>query len=254
MTILAVSAQSPAVIRVAAEAILILHISAASVALLSGAAALSFRKGDGLHRLSGNVFFVSMLIMAAVGATVAPFLPQPQWGTSLAGLMTFYLVATSWVTVRRKEGCVGRFETGAFFAVLGIAIAEVTFGVRAAHSSNGWLYGAPMQAYFVFGSLAALAAGLDLNVILRRGLSGAHRIARHLWRMCTALLIASFSFFLGQPQVFPAFIRNSSLLYVPEIVVLCLLVFWLARVLFTRAFKSTAELRVIEKTGRPVEV
>jgi predicted membrane protein DUF2306 len=254
MTILAVSAQSPALIRGAAEAILIVHVGAAAIALLSGAAALSFRKGERPHRIAGNVFFVSMLLMAGIGASVSPFLPQPQWGSTLAGVLTCYLVATSWVTVRRKEGCVGRFETGALFVVVGVAIAEVTLGLRAAHSSNGFLYGAPMQAYFVFGSLAALAAGLDLNAILRRGLSGAHRIARHLWRMCTALLIAAFSFFLGQQQVFPASIRGSSLLFVPEIVVLCLLIFWLARVLFTRAFKDTAEFGVTEKTGHPVEI
>jgi hypothetical protein len=51
--------------------------------------------------------------------------------------------------------------------------------------------------------------------------------------MCVALLIAAFSFFLGQPQVFPASVRGSALLYIPEIAVLGLMIFWLVRVRFT---------------------
>jgi hypothetical protein len=53
-----------------------------------------------------------------------------------------------------------------------------------------------------------------------------------------ALLIASFSFFLGQPPVFPASVRGSAILFVPEIAVLGVLIFWLVRVRFTRRFKA----------------
>jgi hypothetical protein len=67
-------------------------------------------------------------------------------------------------------------------------------------------------------------------MIARGGVSGAGRIARHLWRMCTALLIADFSFFLGQQQFFPALLRGSPVLLVPELVVLVLMIFWLIRV------------------------
>lgn len=42
------------------------HISMALLGLVSGAAAMTFRKGSPLHRQSGNVFFVSMLIMSSI--------------------------------------------------------------------------------------------------------------------------------------------------------------------------------------------
>ena len=51
--------------------LVVLHICMGSLALLSGAAALSFRKGERLHRGFGNVFFVSMLGMSASGAFLA---------------------------------------------------------------------------------------------------------------------------------------------------------------------------------------
>jgi hypothetical protein len=79
---------------------------------------------------------------------------------------------------------------------------------------------------------------LDLRMILRGGVFGAQRIARHLWRMCVALLITAASFFLGQQQVFPAPLRGSPFPFVPEITVLGLLIFWLVRVRCTNWFKT----------------
>ena len=228
--ILQVSPESSWLVRAAAALVLNLHIGAAGVGLLSGAAALLVRKGARLHRLAGNVFFVSMLVMAGVGACVAPFLPQR--GSVLGGTFTFYLVATGWMTVRRKAGGSGRFEIGALLFAVGIAVAGVALGLLAARSPGGKLDGIPAPPHFVFAGLAALAATLDLRLVLVGGIAGAARIARHLWRMCLALLIAAFSFFLGQPLVFPAWLRGSAILFVPEIWVLGMLLYWLVRVRF----------------------
>ena len=47
--------------------IVLLHVSGGVIGLVSGAVALSFRKGSRAHRVAGNVFFISMLIAAAAG-------------------------------------------------------------------------------------------------------------------------------------------------------------------------------------------
>jgi hypothetical protein len=73
--------------------------------------------------------------------------------------------------------------------------------------------------------------------MMARGLQGARRIARHLWRMCFALFIAAGSFFLGQAQVFPEPIRKSGLLPIPVLLVLLLMFFWLVRVRFTQRYR-----------------
>jgi hypothetical protein len=108
----------------------------------------------------------------------------------IGGAFTFYLVATAWMTVRRKAGTVGMFEVGSILFALTIAMASVTFGIQASNSPSGMLDGTPSVPYFVFSTIAALAAALDLRMVLRRGIVGVHRITRHLWRMCIALLIA----------------------------------------------------------------
>jgi uncharacterized membrane protein len=238
--ILQVSAESSWLVRSAAALVLAVHIGAAGIALLSGTAALFFRKGQRLHRIAGNVFFVSMLTMCAIGGCVAPFLPQPQWSSVFVAVLTSYLVATSWVTIRRKEGKIGAFEIGAFLVALSVFVACFTFGLLAANSPRTSGADPASAAYFVFGSIAALAAALDLRLILRHGVLGAQRITRHVWRMCVALLIAAFSFFVGQQQVFPASVRGSPLLVAPEIAILGVMIFWLVRVRFSVRFNRAA--------------
>jgi hypothetical protein len=174
--------------------------------------------------------------MGASGGCVAPFLPQPQWASAFVAALTSYLVVTSWVTIRRKDGGIGPFEIGAFVVALSIFVACFTSGLVAANNRNPSPSDPPVAAYFVFGTIAALGAALDLRLILRRGVLGTQRVTRHLWRMCVALLIASSSFFLGQQQVFPASVRGSPLLFAPEIAILAAMIFWLVRVRFSVRF------------------
>jgi hypothetical protein len=162
---------------------------------------------------------------------------------------TFYLVATAWATVRRKAGTVGIFEIGSTLFALAIAAAGVTFGIEASNSPSGILDGTPSAPYFVFSTISGLAAALDLRMVLRRGIVGAHRIVRHLWRMCVALLITAISFFLGQSQIFPAFVRDSSVLYVPEVAVLVLLIFWMLRVSISNRYKQVTVLVGLPRTS-----
>ena len=239
--ILQVSPESSALVHGAAATLLYLHIGGGIVGLLSGAAALAFRKGSRPHRVAGNVFFVSMLIMAAIGAGVSPFLHKPL--DSIMGVFTFYLVATAWVTIRRKAGSVGRFEIGALVVALGAFAAAATFAVQATNSPKGLLGGYPPAAYYILAAIVALAAVSDLRVIRSGGVSGARRIARHLGRMCLALFIAAGSLFLGQQQVFPASMRGTGVLYLPVLLVIIVAIFWTCRVRFTRAYGQAANDR-----------
>jgi hypothetical protein len=142
------------------------------------------------------------------------------------GILTFYLVATAWMTVRRKDKPTDPFDYGAFLVAFGAAAALLVFGVQVAHTPNA-------VPYFVFASFAAFAATLDLKVIMQGGVSGAARIARHLWRMCFALFFAASFFFLGQQKVMPAILHGSPILFVLAFAPLALMIFWLLRVQLT---------------------
>jgi hypothetical protein len=77
-------------------------------------------------------------------------------------------------------------------------------------------------------------------MIPRGGISGARRIARHLWRMCLALFSAAGSFFIGQQKVMPAFMHGSPILLALGISPLFVMVFWLIRVRLTNWSKPNA--------------
>lgn len=234
MNRLHVPAGSPWWLFVAAELLLYLHIAGGSVGIVSGAVALLARKGEQVHRMAGKLFFFSMLIMATIGAGASPFLPVPQMANVAAGTLTLYLVASSWVTIRRKDNSIGRFEKGGLAVALAVTAAGVVFILLAGNSPTGTIGNTPPQAFYVFVLVGAIAVAGDLRMILRGGISGPARIARHLWRMCAALFIASGSFFLGQQKVMPTFMQGSPWLFVPVIAPLLLMVFWLIRIRFTR--------------------
>src|SRR5579871_6097850 len=81
--------------------ILIVHICAGTLGLLSGTAALSFRKGSRWHVLAGKVFVASMLAMAVGAVYLAVVRHQPN--NIGGGIFTFYLILTAWLTARRRD-------------------------------------------------------------------------------------------------------------------------------------------------------
>ena len=88
--------------------------------------------------------------------------------------------------------------------------------------------------------MALLFAAGDVRMLARGGVSDAQRIARHLVRMCFALFIATGSLFLARPHLFPALLRKTHILFLLGILPLILMVFWLFRVLFTKAYEKTS--------------
>jgi len=214
------------------------------VGVVSGFVAAFLRKGSRRHGLAGKVFAVSMLTLGASGACLALMKSDP--GTALGGIFTLYFVATAWMTVRRKTGELGLFDWGALAVVLAIAAIEVTFGVEALRSPRGLKYGYPAALYFTFGTLALLSATGDVRMLVRGGISGTPRIARHLWRMCYAWFVASGSIFLARPHLFPAFMRKTGMLVFLSFFPLLLMIFWLIRVRFANAYTKKSVASVAE--------
>jgi hypothetical protein len=238
--ILEVSPDSSLLVRGAAATILYMHIAGGMLGIVAGAAALSMPKGGRPHRIVGNVFFVSMMIMAAIGAVVSPFLPKPDWVNVVAGAFTFYLVATAWMTVKRTS--IGSPEKIAFVWAVVTATSGIAIGTLGKEYTH--LFGdGPFLAALIFGSIAALAAIGDFKLIRQNGISGRPRVSRHLWRMCLAFWIAVGSLFGGQPQLFPEAVQESGMLFVPVLAALIAMIGWMLRVRFARRWQAAAYSR-----------
>ena len=213
-----------------------IHVTAGILGVLSGAAALSFRKGGPRHALAGKIFVAAMLVLATSAVYLA--IVKHQTGNVLGGTFTFYLIATAWATAWRREGQTGIFDWGAMLIPSVVGIGLVTLGLQVVYGYATPARGVPVPMYFFMGTVMLLSAVGDLRMLLRGGVFGNQRIVRHLWRMCFGLFIATGSFFLGQQQVFPAWLRGSPLLFLPALLPLALMIFWLLRVWVSSAWRK----------------
>ena len=217
----------------------VLHVGGGTLALVSGTVAAIARKGGPLHRAAGTVFFLSMLVMAIFAAYLAVVVPDQLVNVFIATFTT-YLIATAWLTVRRKEGTVGLAEKIA----LGVAvILSAPFAILAFQLATGLppLFGSAVPfegpvliAIYVFTGVISLAAIADAKVVFAGGISGAPRIARHLWRMCLGLTLATGSAFTnGLARFLPGPYHVPLAFFLPQFLPLGLLIFWMIRVRFT---------------------
>ena len=216
--------------------ILLLHIASGTLGMLSGFVTVFLRKGSRRHGLAGNVFVVSMMSLGATGVYMATLKHQP--GNILGGTFTFYLVTTAWLTARRRDARTNLLDWVALLVVLGVAAFELAYGLEAAISPTGLKYDYPPGPYFFIGSIAVLATVGDIRMLVRGGIAGTQRLARHLWRMCFALFIAAASIFLARPQLFPAVLQRTGVLVFLSVLPLLLLILWLFRVHFAKAYKA----------------
>jgi hypothetical protein len=229
--------------------ILIVHICAGSLGLVSGTAAMTFRKGSPRHMLAGKIFVASMLTMGAFAVYLAITRHQPN--NVGGGILTVYLIGTAWLTARRRDAETSRFDWVVLLIPLALGILTWMIGIKVVRSGASSQDGVPVGMTFFMGSVMLLAAAGDVRMLLRGGVTGAKRIARHLWRMCFGLFIAAGSFFMGPSnrplrllstvgvgKYLPPALFSTNLYLILTVLPLILLVFWVVRVRFTNAYRK----------------
>jgi uncharacterized membrane protein len=232
--------------------IVMAHIFAGTVGLLSGTAAMFFRKGYPRHVLAGRIFVASMLTMAVLAVYLAIVKHQPS--NISGGILTFYLIGTAWLTARRGDGETSRFDWVVLLIPLALGTLTWMNGLKIVRSGASSQDGVPVGMTFFMGSVMLLAGAGDVRMLLRGGLFGTKRIARHLWRMCFGLFIAAGSFFLGPSnrplrllsavglgQHLPPALFSTTLYLILSVLPLIMLVFWLVRVRFKNAYQRSSK-------------
>ena len=233
--------------------ILSAHIFAGTLGLLSGTAAMSFRKGSPRHVLAGKIFVASMLTMGVLAVYLA--IVRHQTNNIGGGIVTVYLIWTGWLTARRRDGETSRFDWVVLLIPLTLGVLTWMNGLNVVRSGASSQDGVPVGMTFFMGSVMLLAAAGDIRMLLRSGVGGVKRIARHLWRMCFGLFIAAGSFFLGPSNrplrllstvgigqhLSPVLFSTPSYLIL-TILPLLMLIFWLVRVRFTNAYSGSIQL------------
>ena len=224
-----------------------IHIIAGSIAIVAGFISVFSVKGLKLHRKSGIVFVYSMIVLSLTGAVIAVIKEQPP--SIVGGLLAFYLVITALLTVRARDQSLHLIDAAAAVLAIAIGLFSIKLGLDGLKSGGGNMSGVPSAMLFLFATVALLGALGDIRVMIAGGPRGAARIARHLWRMCFALFIASGSFFLGQAKVIPKPIRIFPLLAIPALLPLVLMLYWLVRVRLTKWYRRRADSFALTLVG-----
>lgn len=212
-----------------------IHIAAGLVSVAAGLLSLGVAKGSPLHRRSGMVFSIAMMTMTASAVIMALFF-VPNRGNAVGGTLTFYLVATGLLTVVRSVEDSRRILR----ALMALALAAsgyafvIGLGILAGDRMR-WM-AIPL---LLFGTVGTLAATADARLLRAGTITGAARLKRHLWRMSTALWVATASLFLGQARILPEPLRHAGgLRAIPVIWVLVMMIYWLARLRSGRSLRA----------------
>jgi len=228
------------------KSVYFIHVGGGFAGLVSGTVALLAAKGRPLHRMAGNVFFVSMLLMAAFAILLAVVIPH-QLVNVFIGTFALYLVGTAWLTVRRSEGAIGVPEKIALLisiclcAPFVILAFQLTAGLPPLVTSAIPFKGPVLIAVYSFTAVLLIAAIADAKVVMAGGISGAPRIARHLWRMCLGLTLAAGSGFTnGFARLLPGPYHVPPAFFLPQFVPLVFLIFWMIRIRFTGWLRRNA--------------
>ena len=204
------------------------HVAMGVTALVAGVIAIAARKGGTWHRRSGMVFVVTMIATGLTAAAISAYEGKSIGG----GVLPAYLVFTAFTTVRPLPA-LGRTADIALMA-LAFTFSAVTYlGAFTALGKPGHqLNGVPAGMLFFLGTIILLAAIGDVRMIRAGGTHGTRRLARHLWRMCFGLFIATGSFVaqLAGMKYLPPQLRGLPVILTLSTGPLVVLLYWMWRV------------------------
>lgn len=205
---------------------LVTHFGAALIALVAGTIALAVAKGGRLHRRSGIAFTCGMITTGILASVLSAY----EGKSVVGGLFVCYLVFTATTTVKPLPAARRGVDVALMIFAFATAAAMLVQGVVVWQKPHHMLAGVPAGMILFLGTVCLLAAIGDGRMIYEGGLRGTRRLARHLWRMCFGLFVATGSFFIGQMKFIPAPVRVVPLLFALGIAPLIVLLYWMWRV------------------------
>lgn len=250
---LELSADTHSAWHLGADIILYTHIIGGGIGLLAGLVASLAKKGARIHRSSGKLFLVSMLICYGIGAAVAPFLEEGQRVNFVAAILALYLLISGIQAVKLKSYCVSQFNVVGLGISLTIAVIGLLFMYMGSQNETGTVDGSPPDAFFLFVFAGTLSAIGEARILIVKKLSAQGRLYRHLWRMCFSFFIASGSLFSGQIHLFPAWFANSLLPVFCSLFPLLVLFYWTIKLVIPKAKNTLKQFlaHIQRKSFRP---
>jgi hypothetical protein len=188
------------------------HIVAGSLTLLSGFVAMTSKKGQLTHRISGIVFFWSMTVTTILGLNAGIFKPEFRIFIPIA-IISFYQAASGYrilyiKTLNKDQSpkivdwalTIGMFITSSVFVFLGIM-----------NLSTDLFYSIVL---FSFSTIGLYCCGVDLYNYIKKPANKYYWLFIHIFRMSHAFIAALTAFLVNNSKLFP-FLPQILLLIIP---------------------------------------
>lgn len=205
------------------------HVTTGIIALATGSVAIVARKGGTWHRRSGLVFVYAMIAMGLSAVGISFYEGK---NDVAGGAFAAYLIFTGWTAIRPLPGG-GRGANIALLVLAGVfAAGGVVQSVVAFERPGTQIEGVPDGMRYFLSTIVLLAAIGDIRMVRAGGLQGTRRLARHLWRMCFGLFVASGSFVaqLVKMTFMPDWTRSLTVILILAAGPLIALLYWMWRV------------------------
>ena len=179
------------------------HIVAGTLALLSGTVSLIRRKGDKKHRLIGNIFLYSMLLVGASAFFMA--ITKPNYFLFMVGIFSTYLVGTGIRILYLKQIPQGQkplwLDWLLSLAMLVFGLAFIFSGLRNIINTN--YFGI---AYVVFGSIGSSLVAQDFALYFGKVKLKNYWLYMHITRMVAGNIAAFTAFLVVNNTILPALV------------------------------------------------
>ena len=224
------------------------HATAGTVGLVSGGIALVARKGGTWHRRAGQVFLLAMIAMGLTAVGISMYEGKEAVGS---GALAAYLVFTAWTTVRPLTAANRRVDIALMLLAWVLAAGGFALAFTALGRPRHRIDGVPAGMHFFLSTIILLAAVGDVRMLRAGGLRGTRRLARHLWRMCFGLFIATGSFVaqLVRMTFMPAWTRSLAAILLLAAGPLVVLLYWMWRVRLRQNLRGLVTTRLVEARG-----
>ncbi len=189
-----------------------IHIVAGSLTLLSGLIAITSKKGQSTHRLSGQVFFWSMTVTTLLGLNAGIFRPNYQIFIPIA-IISFYQAASGYRILFIKTLNQGQQPQLVDWALtIGMLLTSFAFiGLGIMNLSADMFYAIVL---FSFSTIGLYCCAVDLYNYLKKPTNKFYWLFIHIFRMSHGFIAALTAFLVNNAKLFP-FLPQVLLLIIP---------------------------------------
>jgi uncharacterized membrane protein len=201
------------------DLLLVTHIIAGTLGLLSGSFILAMKKGDKLHKLIGQIFFYSMTSSMIISLPLS--IQKSNLFLFIIAIWTLYMLISGLRALKKIDiNRVSIWDWVITSVMLLFGILLLGFGIRSVliGATMGWIA-------IVFGLISLLFVVSDFRFFRGKGKYKNQFLIIHIQRMLGAYIASVTAFLVVNNKILPDIVAW----LLPTVLIVPLIVFWIRK-------------------------